>query len=130
MQQVRDPNNTATLGVDSISGPATVRLPPSQLAVGIGATITLSWSAVGASSCTASGGTAGDGWSGTRSASGNQPIEESATGPIIYGISCTYPDGHQSADQVTVIWLSSSPAASVSAPAEEWAGGATPATSF
>jgi hypothetical protein len=130
IQQVLDPNNTATLVVNSIAGPATARLTPSQLTVGIGTTITLSWSAVGASTCTASGGTAGDGWSGTLSASGNRPIEESATGAIAYGISCTYPDGHQSTDQVTVTWLSSSPQASVSAPAEVWAGGSWPVTWF
>ena len=103
-------------------GPATARLTPSQLAVGIGATITMSWSAVGASSCTASGGTAGDGWSGTLSASGSQPIKESTTGAITYGISCTYPDGHQSSAQVTVTWLTSSPVASVFAPAESVGG--------
>jgi hypothetical protein len=130
IKQVLDPNNTATLVVDSISGPATVRLTPSQLTVGIGATITLSWSAVGASSCTASGGTAGDGWSGTLSASGNRPVVESTTGAIAYGISCTFPDGHQSTDQVTVTWLPSSPEASVSAPAEVWAGGSWPVTWF
>jgi lysyl endopeptidase len=128
IQQVLDPNNTATLVVDSISGPATARLTPSQLAAGIDETITMSWSAVGASSCTASGGTAGDGWSGTLSASGSQPIKESTTGAITYGISCTYPDGHQSNDQVTVTWLTSSPVASVFAPAEVWAGGSWPVT--
>jgi hypothetical protein len=128
IQQVLDPNNTATLVVDSISGPATVRLTPSQLAAGIDATITLSWSAVGASSCTASGGTTGDGWSGAQSASGNQPIEEITTGAVTYGISCTYPDGRQSTDQVTVTWLTSSPVASVFAPAVVWAGGSWPLT--
>jgi hypothetical protein len=44
----------------------------------------IGWSAVGASSCAASGGTAGDGWSGTVSASGNQLIQESAAGAITY----------------------------------------------
>jgi hypothetical protein len=130
IQQVLDPNNTSTLIVDSIAGPATARLTPSELVVGIGATITLSWSAVGASSCTASGGTADDGWSGTLSASGNQLIRESATGAITYIISCTYPDGHQSTDQVTVTWLSSNPEASVVAPAIVWAGGSWPVTWF
>jgi lysyl endopeptidase len=128
IQHVLDPNSTATLVVDSISGPATARLTPSELAAGIGETITLSWSAVGASSCTASGGAAGDGWSGTLSASGNQSIQETATGAITYGISCTYPDGHQSTAQVTVTWLASSPVASVFAPAEVWAGGSWPVT--
>jgi hypothetical protein len=128
MQQALDPNNTATLVVDSMSGPATPRLTPSQLAVGINTTIILSWSAVGASSCSASGGTAADGWSGTLSASGNQPIEETVTGTITYGISCTYPDGHQSIDQASVSWLPSSPAAFVSAPVEVWAGGSWPVT--
>lgn len=130
IQQVLDPNNTSTLVVDSIAGPATARLTPSQLVAGIDATITLSWSAVGASSCTASGGTAGDGWSGTLSASGDQPIRESALGAIAYSISCTYQDGHQSTAQVTVTWLPSNPEASVVAPATVWAGGSWPVTWF
>jgi hypothetical protein len=129
-RQVLDPNNTARLVLDAIPGPASVRLTPSELAVGVGATITLSWSAVGASSCTASGGSAGDGWGGSLPVSGNQLIAESATGMVTYGISCTYPDGHQSTSQVTVNWLPSSPEASVSAPATVWAGGSWPVTWF
>jgi hypothetical protein len=130
LQHVLDPNNTSTLVVDSISGPATPRLTPSELVVGINATITLSWSAVGASSCTASGGNVGDGWGGTLSASGNQTVVETTPGTIAYGISCTYPDGHQSSDQVTVNWLSSNPEAFVTAPGEVWAGGSWPVTWF
>ncbi len=128
IQQVLDPNSTATLVVNSIAGPATVRLTPSQLTVSINVTITLSWSGVGASSCTAFGGTAGDGWTGALPASGNQSVVESTTGATTYGISCTYPDGHQSTDEVTVTWLSSSPAAFVTAPVEVWAGGSWPVT--
>ena len=130
LRQVLDPNNTATLVVDAIPGPASARLTPSELVVGIGATITLSWSAVGASSCTASGGTAGDAWAGTLAASGNQPVVEYATGMVTYGIRCAYPDGHLSTTQVTVNWLASSPEASVSAPSPVWAGGSWPVTWF
>ena len=130
LQQALDPNNTSTLVVDSVAGPATPRLTPSELTVGINATITLSWSAVGASSCTASGGGTGDGWGGTLSASGNQPVVETTPGTIAYGISCTYPDGHQGTDQVSVNWLSGNPEAFVTAPAEVWAGGSWPVTWF
>jgi len=130
LQRALDPNNTSTLVVDSIAGPATPRLTPSELVVGINATITLSWSAVGASSCTASGGSAGDGWGGALTASGNQHLMETTPGTIAYGISCAYPDGHQSSDQVTVNWLSGSPEAVVTAPAEVWAGGSWPVTWF
>jgi lysyl endopeptidase len=130
IQQALDPHNTATLVVDSMPGPATARLTPSQLTIGIDASLALSWSAVGASSCTASGGAAGDGWSGTLAASGNQTVQESAATAVTYGISCTYPDGHTSADQVTVTWLPSNPEAYVFAPAEVWAGGSWPVTWF
>jgi hypothetical protein len=130
IRQVLDPNNTATLVVESIAGPATPRLTPSQLIVGIDATITLSWSAIGASSCTASGGSTGDGWGGSLSASGTEPIQESATGTIAYSITCRYPDGHQSTAQVAVTWLPSNPEASVVAPAIVWAGGSWPVTWF
>jgi hypothetical protein len=130
IQQALDPNNTSTLVVNSMSGPATAQLTPSETVEGVDVTITLSWSAVGASSCTASGGTAGDGWSGTLAASGNQPIHESAAGVITYSISCTYPDGHQSIAQATVTWLANSPESSVVAPAIVWAGGSWPVTWF
>jgi len=130
LQQALDPNDTSTLVVNSIAGPATPRLTPSELTLGINATITLSWSAVGASSCTASGGSAGDGWGGTLSASGNQPVVETTPGTIAYSITCTYPDGHQSTDQVSVNWLSSNPEAFVTAPAEVWVGGSWPVTWF
>jgi len=130
LQQALDPNNTSTLVVDSIAGPATPRLTPSELTLGINTTMNLSWSAVGASSCTASGGSAGDGWGGTLSASGNQPVVETTPGTVAYNISCTYPDGHQSSAQVSVNWLSSNPQAFVTAPVEVWAGGSWPVTWF
>ena len=130
LQQALDPNNTSTLVVNSIAGPATPRLTPSELALGINAPMDLTWSAVGASSCTASGGGVGDGWSGTLSATGTQPIVETSPGTVTYGISCTYPDGHQSSGQVSVNWLSSNPEAVVTAPAEVWAGGSWPVTWF
>jgi hypothetical protein len=130
LQQALDPNNTSTLVVDSIAGPATPRLTPSELALGINATMDLTWSAVGASSCAASGGNIGDGWGGTLSVTGTQSVVETSPGTVNYGISCTYPDGHQSSGQVSVNWLSSNPEAVVTAPVEVWAGGSWPVTWF
>jgi hypothetical protein len=128
IQQVLDPNNTATLVVDAMPAPATVRFTAAPLTLSVGSTATLSWSAIGASSCTASGGNAGDGWGGALATSGNQAVSESAAGAITFAISCSYPDGHASQSQVSINWVPPDPRVNLFAPGEAWAGGAVPLT--
>lgn len=52
-------------------------------------TITLSWNAPGAQSCSATGGMSGDGWSGTLAASGSLQLTETTGGQVSYGVRCT-----------------------------------------
>lgn len=122
IKQVLDPNNTATLVVNSIPAPQKPQITAAQLAIGIGSEDLLTWGAPGASTCMATGGASGDGWSGTVPTSGSQSVGRSTTGPVTYGISCTYPDSHTSSSQVTITWLVADPLANLFAQSEEWAG--------
>ena len=70
-------------------GKTTVSLIPSASSVTVGAPFTLSWSSSPGSTCTALGGAAGDGWSGSLGATGSRQVFASATGTYEYGISCT-----------------------------------------
>ncbi len=54
--------------------------------------ITLSWNAPDAQSCTASGGLVGDGWAGSRPATGSVQLTEAAGGRVNYTLSCTGDD--------------------------------------
>jgi len=74
--------------------------PPSKLAIGysaivnaatqvVGQMVTLSWDSKNTDSCTASGGEANDGWTGTLSLSGSMQITGSSGGSAAYSITCT-----------------------------------------
>jgi hypothetical protein len=65
---------------------------------------TLLWYADQANSCTASGGRAGDGWSGVLPTSGQQVVTESVAGAISYGITCAN-GGHTGSASTTVTWV-------------------------
>jgi len=120
--QILDPNNTATLVADAVPAPVQPRLTSAQLTVGNNASTILTWSAPGASTCTATGGQAGDGWSGTLPDSGTRSVQESTTGAITYGINCTYPNGHTGSCQVTITWVVPDPLVNLFAQSEEWVG--------
>jgi large repetitive protein len=51
--------------------------------------VTLSWSAKNSAGCTATGGDAGDGWSGSLALSGSMKVSEPSAGTRTYGITCT-----------------------------------------
>lgn len=74
-----------------------------------GVLIGLTWSALNATGCTASGGQPGDDWSGTLGAAGSQTLTESTTGVTTYGLTCTYPGGRTAGASVTVDWVGSNP---------------------
>jgi subtilisin family serine protease len=59
--------------------------------VSVGNTTTLSWVALSASSCTASGG-----WSGTQASSGSQKVTPSAVGNLSYTLTCLSTAGSKS----------------------------------
>ncbi len=73
--------------------------------IATGALLTLTWSAPGAQSCTASGGLGGDGWAGARAASGTYQLTEQAGGSVIYSMSCTGNGQIGAAAAATVSWV-------------------------
>jgi hypothetical protein len=70
--------------------------------------VSLSWSAKNSDGCSASGGTAGDGWSGNLASSGSKSITESSTGSVTYSITCTGAPPAAEASTVVVITSASS----------------------
>jgi len=54
----------------------------------VGQTVTLSWDSKNTESCTASGGEANDGWTGSLALSGSMQITESTGGSTTYAITC------------------------------------------
>jgi hypothetical protein len=54
----------------------------------IGRTVSLQWSGDEAASCTATGGVAGDGWTGTLPYYGSMSVVEAQPGTVSYGLSC------------------------------------------
>jgi hypothetical protein len=123
IKQVLDPNNTASLVVNSMRAPVSARISASQITLTIGFDVALTWSAPSASSCSASGGSSGDGWAGTLSSGGSQTVRESAAGAVTFGIICTFPDGHISKAQTVVTWVPPAPLVNLFAPSEAWVGG-------
>jgi len=123
IRQILDPNNTASLVVNSMHAPASAHLSASQITLTIGFDVTLTWSAPGATACTPSGGISGDGWAGTLSASGNQTVRESVAGAVTFGITCGFSDGHTSKSQVVVTWVPPDPLVNLFAPTQAWVGG-------
>ena len=54
-----------------------------------GQSISLTWNSKNADSCSASGGLAGDGWSGNLASSGTATVSETQAGTMNYAITCT-----------------------------------------
>ena len=77
-------------------GAPTVTLTPASVTVGNYATIT--WSAVNATSCTASGS-----WSGTLATSGTKTISPTTAGTLTYTLSCANSVGASTAGTATLI---------------------------
>jgi hypothetical protein len=66
-----------------------VSLSTSQASLAVGGQVTLNWSSQNAASCTASGGSGSDGWSGSLSTAGQVMVTESASGDYAYAITCS-----------------------------------------
>lgn len=87
-----------TVHVTVTAAPAPPPLPVATLSASVastttGQTFTLSWSSTDATSCTASGGATGDGWTGAIALSGTLGISAGAAGRYTYAIACTGPGG-------------------------------------
>jgi lysyl endopeptidase len=97
-----DPGNTGHM---TTSGLATqpITVTASSTFANSGDAVTLTWNAAGAQSCTAWGGTAGDGWAGAVAASGSVTLTSQVGGSVAYSLSCVV--GNQiGAGTVTVTW--------------------------
>jgi hypothetical protein len=88
---------TASLPVYSGAPPAVPTLTLGSPSVAVGSSTTLAWSAVGATSCTASGA-----WSGTLAASGSETVTPSYVGSQVYTLSCSNAGGPSTAASVTL----------------------------
>jgi hypothetical protein len=119
VKSVLDPNNTGTLATAS-APVVNIQLSASTPVSSIGTLLELSWSAPNATQCNASGGTAGDGWSGQLAASGVQSVTETSSSFVTYGLSCTYPAGQTAKTSATVDWLGPTPIVQLSAPYALW----------
>jgi hypothetical protein len=102
LKSVLDAANTGNLVVAGV-GRLAVTLSVDQGSPGTGQTLNLTWNAPGAQACTASGGMDGDGWAGSRVASGNYALTEQSAGQVTYSIRCTAA-GQIGGAAVTVDW--------------------------
>jgi lysyl endopeptidase len=88
IQSVLDANGTGKLVIDG-TGVLPLTLSADQTSLTTFAKVTLTWNAPAAASCTASGGVAGDGWAGTKAASGTATLANLAGGTVSYFMNCT-----------------------------------------
>ncbi len=119
LQSVLDPGNTGTLVTASVPV-ANIQLNTSTFISTLGTPLDLTWSAPNATQCNASGGIAGDGWTGQLPASGVQSVMETTSTFVTYLLSCTYPAGQTAKTTVTIDWVGLTPVAQLSAPYALW----------
>jgi hypothetical protein len=121
IKSVLDPQSTGTVVVPSAPASA-ISFEASTATQVYGQPLQLTWSASNATQCTAGGGLAGDGWSGTLAAAGSQTLTESASNsPTTYTLSCSYPGARTAKASVSVTWEGPAPVVSlVATPAAVW----------
>jgi len=91
---------TYAMSVDPVP---VVTLTASSASVVSGGTVTLTWTAQNATSCTASSSPANSGWDGSESATGGGPVTTAAlTATTVFSLSCSGEGGTVSATPVTV----------------------------
>jgi hypothetical protein len=79
---------TANAQVTVSVGQPTVNLGAAPTSVSFGNPTTLTWASTFSTTCIASGGANGDGWSGTKATSGSVSVTESASGSYSYTLTC------------------------------------------
>lgn len=102
LRSILDPGATGQMTMTGIATQP-IALTASATAAATGTFITLSWTVAGATSCTASGGSPGDGWAGVQAASGSLQVTDLIGGNLIYVLNCLV--GSQLASgNATVSW--------------------------
>lgn len=108
LRSLLDPDDTGgrvANGFEMLQG-VWINASPSYASTGTA--VTLTWNGGSATTCTASGGVAGDGWSGPRAANGSAGVIQYGAGPTTYTVRCT--DGARFAVRsVQVTWQESTP---------------------
>ena len=89
IQSVLDPSHTGTTVVEGRLPAPLVSLASSVTGSTTGAPVTLQWSSRYATSCIASGGESGDGWSGTVAVQGSAQVTSYDGGSITYTVTCS-----------------------------------------
>lgn len=89
LKTVLDPDNTGRLVVDGFELLKGAYIHTNSSNIFTGNPLTLTWNAPGATSCTAEGGRAGDGWGGSIATSGSTQLTEEESGNVDYAIRCT-----------------------------------------
>jgi hypothetical protein len=86
-------------------GGLSLTLSASATSVTVGESVTLTWSASAQAACEATGGAAGDGWTGPLNIAGSRVLTETVEAATSYGVRCTHDAQTLSAieRQVTVI---------------------------
>jgi subtilisin family serine protease len=92
------------------AGPPVLKLASST--IDVGSSTTLTWLAVNASSCTASGS-----WSGTQAASGSETLKPTAAGTYSYTLTCTSAAGSRSSSAKLTVQNATSTSSAPSSPA-------------
>jgi lysyl endopeptidase len=87
LQSLLDPDGTGHL-VNAGYGVVPMTLTATNTSPTTFQNTTLTWSAPGTDSCTASGGVSGDGWNGSKPASGSIQLNELAGTDVVYSINC------------------------------------------
>ena len=102
LKSLLDPASTGQMQLPGIATQP-ITLTASSAFANTGDSITLTWNATGATSCTAWGGSAGDGWAGTKAASGSIQLTDLIGGTATYSLNCLI--GNQlGAGNVAVSW--------------------------
>jgi hypothetical protein len=110
-------NDTAEVTVNYVAVPATaanaatpsVTLSSSNSTETMGQSISLVWSSKNSNSCSATGGNAGDGWTGALAPSGSMTVTETSAGTVTYSITCAGAPPAATASTTVVIVTAAAP---------------------
>lgn len=108
LKSVLDPSNSGMRVVSSMAA-APISFTASTVSIETGQSAELTWAVPNASSCSASGGLPGDGWTGTLPASGSQSVSEGSAGNVPYKLTCVLSTVGSVSASVAIAWDGSVP---------------------
>lgn len=103
LRSVLDPGNTGATSVGSLLA-ARITFESSAALSRWNSPVTLSWDGGTATQCTASGGSAGDGWSGVLPAAGTRAVSSNDNGDVTYNLRCDLAGGGHVSRSLTIRW--------------------------